>query len=324
MAETLPVESSDSGPGFTNTTGDHALDGTFLLYDIKETAQALANHDWASLALIGVADGFDAAATISDPFGSLLAAGAGWLMDHFEPLKGWLEDLTGDPGAVEAFSGQWEDVAGSLQSSIDDLRVRVHTDLAHMEGDAIEGYTRFIEKVTEAVEGVREGAEGMAGALRFASAMVEAVHGLVRDTIAQIVGAAVSWLAEEVFSLGLATGWVAEQVSTRVASVAGKIGTTVHELVTSCRELETLVNKLDSAVGEVRSALDHLHPDVARGKHSAPWLHDHTPSTGAGGRHAGTIESVPDRIIKVGRDEIWRDGLAESGAAGTNYESAER
>ncbi len=321
MSETLPgsVRHAESGPHLTNLSDGHALDGTFILYDIKETAQALANHDWASLALIGVADGLDTAATISDPFGSLLAIGAGWLMDHFEPLKGWLDDLTGDAGAVEGFSGQWEQVASSLQSSVDDLRVRVHTDLAHMEGDAIEGYTRFVEKLSESVEGVREGAEGMAGALRFAAAMVEAVHGLVRDTIAQIAGAAASWLAEEVFSLGLATGWVVEQVATRVASVSARVGNTVRELISSCRQLEALINKLDWAVGEVRRALDHLHPDVARGRHSAPWLRDHHVPTGGGGRHGGTVKSVPDRILDVAEHEIWRDGVAETGAAGANY-----
>src|SRR6476646_5616516 len=203
----------EPGFGITNTTGGHALDGTFLAYDIQQTSLALRNHDWASLALIGVADGLDTAATVSDPFGSLLAAGAGWLMDHFEPLKGWLDDLTGDAGAVEAFSGSWEGVAARLETATEDLRVRVHTDLAHMEGDAIESYRSYVDRLAEHVRGVQEGAEGMAGALRFAAAMVEAVHGIVRDAIAQVVGSALSWLGEEIFSLGLATGWVIEQVS---------------------------------------------------------------------------------------------------------------
>lgn len=312
----------EPGFGITNTTDGHALDGTFLAYDIQQTALALKNHDWASLALIGVADGLDTAATVSDPFGSLLAAGAGWLMDHFEPLKGWLDDLTGDAGAVEAFSGSWEDVAARLETATEDLRIRVHTDLAHMEGDAIESYRGFVDRLAENVTGVKEGAEGMAGALRFAATMVEAVHGVVRDAIAQIVGSALSWLGEEIFSLGLATGWVIEQVSTRVASVSAHIGTTVTELVRSCHALETLVNQLDWAVGAVRGALDHLHPDVARGRHSAPWLHDHPVRTpGGGGRHAGAPESLGHRMTSVADVEWPRDVPAEVGAAGSNYAS---
>ncbi|MGZ4445474.1 MAG: WXG100 family type VII secretion target [Nocardioides sp.] len=309
--------------GITNTSDGHALDGTFLAYDIQQTALALKNHDWASLALIGVADGLDTAATISDPFGSLLAAGAGWLMDHFEPLKGWLDDLTGDPGAVEAFSGQWEGVASSVDSSAEDLRVRVHTDLAHMQGDSIESYRGFVDRLAENVDAVKEGAEGMAGALRFAASMVEAVHGIVRDAIAQIVGSALSWLGEEVFSLGLATGWVIEQVSTRVASVSAHIGTTVTELVRSCHALEALVNQLDWAVGAVRSALDHLHPDVARGRHAAPWLHDHPGHLPGGGRHAGGSKGLGERLGDVASVEWPRNLPAEAGAAGSNYASGE-
>ena len=119
MAETLPVESSDSGPGFTNTTGDHALDGTFLLYDIKETAQALANHDWASLALIGVADGFDAAATISDPFGSLLtvAAAPGDLVVLFDKLAKVAPDEI--QSEVEAIHDSLKDQQDAMGDAID-------------------------------------------------------------------------------------------------------------------------------------------------------------------------------------------------------------
>lgn len=309
---------SQSPVSLTNTSSGHALDGTFLLYDINATAQALKNHEWASLALIGVADTLDTAATISDPLGSLFAAGIGWVIDHFDPLKSWLDDLTGDAGAVDAFSGQWEGVAGKVETCVGELRARVHADLTDMEGDAIASYTAFIERLSKALEGVKEGADGMAGALRFASTLVEAVHGIVRDAIAQICGAALSWAAEEVFSLGLASGWVAEQVSTRVAAVSTRIGNTIRELISSCKALEALVNKLDSSVGAVRSALDHIHPDVARGKHNAPWLASHHAPTGGGGRHRGSIESVPTRIIKVGQVEVPRDAIGESAASGSN------
>ena len=313
----MPTETSPT-VGVTNTGDGHALDGTFLAYDIQQTSLALKNHDWASLALIGVTDALDTAATISDPFGSLLAAGAGWLMDHFEPLKGWLDDLTGDAGAVEAFSGQWEDVASRLEASAEDLMVRVRTDLAHLEGDAVESYRGYVDRLAESVGSAKESAEGMAGALRFASAMVEAVHGVVRDAIAQIVGSALSWLGEEVFSLGLATGWVIEQVSTRVASVSAHIGTTVTELIRSCHALESLVNQLDWSVGALRQALDRLHPDVARGRHSAPWLRDH-PAPASGGRHAGSPETPGHRLVTVAEVEWPRDVPAEAAAAGSNY-----
>lgn len=55
--------------------------------------------------------------------------------------------------------------------------------------------------------------------------VVQAVHDLVRDTLAQLVGSIISWAAEAVFTLGLATPPViVGQVSTRVSSLATRVG----------------------------------------------------------------------------------------------------
>ena len=62
--------------------------GTGLLDSTASYCEALASESWVDAALSGVAVGFDVYATVVDPFGSLFAAGIGWIIDHLEPLKG--------------------------------------------------------------------------------------------------------------------------------------------------------------------------------------------------------------------------------------------
>ena len=81
-----------------------AWSGTGVAESIHDLAQALQGGSWLEVGLAGVGAALDVAATVVDPFGSLIAAGLGWLMDHLQPLKGWLEDLTGDAGAVAGFA----------------------------------------------------------------------------------------------------------------------------------------------------------------------------------------------------------------------------
>ena len=57
----------------------------------------------------------DAVATAIDPLGTLIAWGVGWVLDHIDPLKSWLNDLTGDAGRVIGFAQTWANAAGALQ-----------------------------------------------------------------------------------------------------------------------------------------------------------------------------------------------------------------
>lgn len=49
-----------------------------------------------------------------DPFGAILAAGVGWLMEHVGPLSDALDSLTGDPDQIKAHSETWKNIAVEL------------------------------------------------------------------------------------------------------------------------------------------------------------------------------------------------------------------
>ena len=56
-----------------------------------------------------------------DPFGAILAAGVGWLIEHVGPLKEALNALTGNADEIAAQSETWKNVATELGSVGQDL-----------------------------------------------------------------------------------------------------------------------------------------------------------------------------------------------------------
>jgi hypothetical protein len=83
------------------------------------------------------------------------------------------------------------------------------------------------------------------------------------------------YAAEELFSFGLATPLVVEQVTTLVASWAAKIARWLRGLLGSLRELMRVVPRLDDLIAQLRTILDRL-----RGKPPAPSRSGASPKAG--------------------------------------------
>ena len=134
----------------------------------------------------------DVTATVSDPLGSLIGAGLGWLMEHLEPLKGWLNDLTGDAGAVLGFAGTWANIATAMDDAGNELNRVVRADLDDMSGASIAAYARYTDELAQQIRATGAAASAISSALTTCSTVVRIVHDLVRDALAQLVGSIVS------------------------------------------------------------------------------------------------------------------------------------
>jgi len=246
--------------------------GAGLLDSGTQLAQAIQSGNWVEGGMAAFSTALDTAATVSDPLGSLIAAGLGWLMDHLEPLKGWLNDLTGDAGEVQAFSQTWSNIAQQLATAGTELD-RVVQDVESQKGQSMDAYRAIQTEAAKQIAGAGDWAGGFSKGLGIASMIVQVVHDLVRDAIAQIVGSAISWAAEAVFSLGLATPWIIEQVSTRVSSLVAKIGGKLKALLASVKKLSSLLEDLKSLFKRQGDELDTL---LRGGKTSSPIKPDGT------------------------------------------------
>lgn len=239
------------GPVDTST----AFGGAMLLDSLSQLSSSLESGDWVAAGLSGVGVALDAVATAVDPLGSLIAAGLGWLMEHLEPLKGWLNDLTGDAGAVLGFAGTWDSVATAMNGAGDELHRIVTADLEAMSGASIVAYGAYANGLADRVRAAGTSASSMASALRTCSTVVQVVHDLVRDTLAQLVGSIISWVSTLVVTAGLATPYVASQVATRVSSIATRVGRSVIDVISTGKSLKNLLEAMKDALAQLASGV---------------------------------------------------------------------
>jgi hypothetical protein len=241
-----------AGPVDTAT----ATSGTGLIDDIVTLSTAIHEGNWVDAALAGVGTALDAVATAIDPLGSLIAWGVGWVLDHIDPLKSWLNDLTGDAGRVIGFAQTWANTSAALQEQAQVLLHRATSDLAGMYGEAVTAYQQRADHLAKAVSTLGTASAAIAGGLQLVSTLVQVVHDLVRDTISQVIGSCTSALAWAATGVGIP--YAITVVSERAAALSAKISAKITGLIRSIGKLDTALTKLDDLIRDIRSAFINL------------------------------------------------------------------
>ena len=276
--------------------------GAFLLEDGETLAHAIQNGDWVEGGMAAFSGALDTAAAISDPLGSLIAAGLGWLIEHVEPLKGWFNDLTGDAGEVSGFAQTWANVATRMHES-GDLYTRRLGDLDGMSGATVDAYLAYAADTAKHLHAAGDWSQAVATGLEICSTLVKIVHDLVRDALSQVVGMAISCATELIVSVGTAAPVVIEQIGTRVASLAARIGKTITRLLTSFTSFKALFNSLQELMGKAKGLFDRMPPGKAGSGGRAN-------QGGAPARSAGVVqtgaETRPRNTLDDGDD--WAEG----------------
>lgn len=237
--------------------------GAGVLDSLSSLNASLQSGDWVGTALSGAGVAFDAVATAMDPVGSLIAMGLGWVMEHLEPLKGWLNDLTGDAGAVLGFAGTWDNVATAMNGAGDELHRVVAADLESMSGASVAAYVAYANGLADRARAAGTSASAMGSALRTCSTIVQVVHDLVRDTLAQIVGAVISAAAFAVLTLGTGTPKVIADVTARVASASIRVGRSVTAVVEAVSRLRGLLREMSDLLGGLAAGVRARMPGGA-------------------------------------------------------------
>jgi uncharacterized protein YukE len=271
------------------------LAGAWLAEDVETILAGVKSGSWIDTTLGAVSAGLDALAFISDPIGSLLQYGVAWIIEHVRPLSEALDWLAGDPGQISAHAQTWRNIAGSLQDRSADLDRAVRWNTTEWQGAAAEAYRAWAGQQKDAVGALARAAETMAAITEGAGMLVAGVRMMVRDAIAVLVSRLITYAAEEVFSLGLATPLVVEQVSTLCASWAARIGKWLRGLVSSLEHLRGLTAKLGDAIEAIKKLLSRLRQSDAS-------TLDRVKKRGAGPIQLYKMDSVRDIAAKYGID----------------------
>ena len=247
------------------------LAGLGLIEDGEGLTQALQAKSWLAGSLAGLGGALDMADLARDPFGKLLSWGLAWVIEHFSPLKDWLNDLTGNPGEVRAFSQTWSSIGGSLNENSAVLARAVNEDMDGAEGVTIAAYRSHQTDMSRHIGMVGGLSEGMATSLLGVSVAVQVVHDLVRDRISDTVSSLAKYAVMELLSLGALTPFIIEDVASQVLHSATVLRGHIKDLFHSGHALGQLADGAKNVLTKFKNALaNHSGAGVRKAAGQAP------------------------------------------------------
>ncbi|HRA76261.1 MAG TPA: hypothetical protein PLE12_08505, partial [Propionicimonas sp.] len=254
---------------------------------------AIQNRDWVSGALAGASGVLDAVSFAVNPIGGLVAMGVGWVLDHIEPLKTWLNDLTGDAGAVTGGSRTWANVSLGLQQAGADLLRSLDSSLGDATSRAVDAYKRLASDIGSHLAMAGDLANAISAGLGVAASIVQVVHDLVRDAIADVVGTAVSCLIP---------------LPTTIADLVAKVAKWVARLTDKLKALVRSFSKLDGLFRQADGLLARLKTVFEKIARPVRVLSD-LPTT-VGTRIGNAAKELPDVASKWLRPRYGDSALA--------------
>lgn len=237
----------------TSSTNDWT--GAGIADTINTLVTDLGKGDPVAIALGVASVGVDALAALADPFGTLLAAGFGWVIEHVPPLPEMLNSLAGNPDVIDANSKTWANVAKAVSTAADDFDKAVQDEVSRWNGPAISAYQAFAENEIRLLRAGSMAAEGIGAVVAIAGALVATVRCIVRDLIAEFCAKILSYLIEEAASLGFATPLVIVQISTAAAEWGAKILKWLTRLGEALKGLGGIMKRLEPALDALGTAL---------------------------------------------------------------------
>ncbi|SFW78766.1 DNA/RNA non-specific endonuclease [Amycolatopsis australiensis] len=260
-----------NGPGpLTAGNGDYGWAGGIGIAESSMDAfNGIKDGDWVSggLGMLSLAGEIAGAAV--DPFGYLMSSVASFLMEHVQPLKDMLDSVAGNPPVIQSYADTWGNVSKALAERKTDFDNAVKNGTTGWSGEGAEAYRKFAAEHSEALSGAATVAGAISTVTMIMGQVVSFVRETVRQLIADLVGKLISWVMEEVFSLGFGTPVVVAQASAAIAKWGKKIGDLLKKLTDTIRKVSPLLSKLvdvfekiakvfGKVLGKV-SGLDGLH-----------------------------------------------------------------
>ncbi|ALG10650.1 WXG100 family type VII secretion target [Kibdelosporangium phytohabitans] len=147
---------------------------------IGETLCGLAGVRPAELDPIRLA----AAPSLVEP---VAAPGAGWTIEHFEPLRAVLDLLTGEPDVIASHVATWYNIAAELESMADDLAHFVDHDTPDWRGAEAAEHQRLMGYNVEAIRGLSAVSAALADTTQSTGLLVSQTRGIVRDLVIDLM-----------------------------------------------------------------------------------------------------------------------------------------
>lgn len=252
-----------------------ALDGAGAASSWADLATALdeGRPDGPQIAFAAAAAGLDSLGAIADPFDAVVAAGLGWLIEHVAVLREPLDALAGDPGQILSQARGWHDVSLVLTRAARDHRTALSA-TSSWQGAAADACRASGVDLAGALDDVAARAEQLAALVLGTGAAVGTVRALIRDLVAEFLGALVTKvlvaLAAAPATMGGSTaaaiGAVAWEVHAVAQDIAAKMSQLLDDLAVASRTAGELVDGMRATAGRLGAVA------IAARTAAAPWV----------------------------------------------------
>lgn len=213
----------------------------------------------------------------------LVSFGVDILLNYVDPLKFWMDQLTGDSAQVNGMAMTWASIGDSLRSTASELDSGSSSTMQNMKGESVSRYLSRQGQVVGSINTLADASATVGSAVAKAAELVKKTHDYVCKLISDIIGEAVEGVALAGLTLGLSLAKAAISVGERAIAEAWNVQNLLNLLKMAFDELKSLFDILTAAAPAFLSAIREVGKECG------------TPGGGCCGEGSSSSSDKPKR-----------------------------
>ena len=251
--------------------------------DIRDAVIQLDAGDWKG----GAESALSAVQGIGElalgGLGGLISYGVDILLNYVDPLKFWMDQLTGDSAQVNGMAMTWASIGDSLRSTASELDSGSSSAMQNMKGESVSRYLSRQGQVVASINTLADASATVGRAVAKAAELVKKTHDYVCKLISDIIGEAVEGVAFAGLTLGASLVKAAVVVGERAIAEAWNVQNLLTLLKMAFDELKSLFDILTAAAPAFLSAIREVGKECG------------TPGGGCCGEGSSSSSDKPKR-----------------------------
>lgn len=226
----------------------------------------------------------DTIGMMADPFGYIVSAGVGWLLEHVSFLREPLDALLGNPDEINANVDALKSAAAEMKTIAAEHRQDLST-VAEWQGKAGDAYTTSLTKMADELESLGMTLDGTAAVVGISGMLVTTLRGIVFDVIASLIAELIRYALIAAASAAVTFGGsiaafcgvagaraaaTAVRISGKITKLLSGLGRQAGRLAKLADSMQTLTKNLDRfstagdlAFGAYQAAKPYSTPEAA-------------------------------------------------------------
>lgn len=213
----------------------------------------------------------------------LVSFGVDMLLNYVDPLKFWMDQLTGDSAQVNGMAMTWASIGDSLRSTASELDSGSSSAMQNMKGESVSRYLARQGQVVGSINTLADASATVGSAVAKAAELVKKTHDYVCKLISDIIGEAVEGVALAGLTLGTSLIKAAVRVGERAVAEAWNVQNILNLLKMAFDELKSLFDILTAAAPAFLSAIREVGKECG------------TPGGGCCGEGSSSSSDKPKR-----------------------------